>query len=168
MNIEAPPPQFLERGALSLVLAGLGVLAGVCGFSVLGFTVCGRVGSVWRLRLVSTFAAAASSKPNIVIILADDLGLGDVGCFNAESKIRTPHIDKLASEGMKFTDAHSPGPLCHPSRYGLITGRFPFRTQRSSHRTKPVVRDAWLPATKQFISVLKTPAPQSSVMIDAP
>lgn len=90
--------------------------------------------------LVSTFAAAASSKPNIVIILADDLGLGDVGCFNAESKIRTPHIDKLASEGMKFTDAHSPGPLCHPSRYGLITGRFPFRTDVSKWPTQPLIK----------------------------
>ena len=65
--------------------------------------------------------------PNIVIILVDDMGYGDLGCYNQDSKIPTPHIDRLASEGMRFRDAHAPGPLCHMSRYGLMTGRYPFR-----------------------------------------
>ncbi len=71
---------------------------------------------------------SAQGKPNIVIILVDDMGYGDPACFNPVSKLRTPHIDSLAAEGMRFTDAHAPGPLCHMSRYGLLTGRYPFRT----------------------------------------
>lgn len=68
------------------------------------------------------------AKPNIVILLVDDMGYGDPGCYNPRSKIATPNIDRLAREGLRFTDAHAPGPLCHPSRYGLMTGRYPFRT----------------------------------------
>ena len=67
--------------------------------------------------------------PNIVFILADDMGYGDPASYNPESKIPTPHIDQLAQNGVKFTDAHSPGPWCVPSRYGLITGQYPYRTQ---------------------------------------
>jgi len=70
----------------------------------------------------------ATESPNIVIIFADDMGYGDPACFNPDSKIPTPHIDRLARQGMRFTDAHAPGAVCHPSRYGLITGRYPFRT----------------------------------------
>ncbi len=66
-------------------------------------------------------------RPNIVFILADDLGYGDVGCYNAESKIATPNIDRLAREGMRFIDAHSPSTVCTPSRYSLLTGRMAFR-----------------------------------------
>jgi arylsulfatase A-like enzyme len=78
-------------------------------------------------------------KPNIVVILVDDMGFGDPGCFNQDSKIPTPHIDGLARDGMRFTDAHAPGALCHPSRYGLLTGRHPFRTDVSVWRKKPVI-----------------------------
>ena len=67
-------------------------------------------------------------KPNIVFILADDLGYGDVACYNPDSKIPTPNLDKLASEGMKFTDAHSPSTVCTPTRYSVLTGRMAFRT----------------------------------------
>lgn len=66
--------------------------------------------------------------PNIVFILADDLGYGDVGCYNSESKVPTPNLDRLAAEGMRFTDAHSPSTVCTPSRYSLLTGRMAFRT----------------------------------------
>ena len=66
--------------------------------------------------------------PNIVIILADDLGYGDLACYNDESKVPTPHLDRLASEGMRFTDAHSPSSVCTPTRYGLLTGRYCWRT----------------------------------------
>ena len=67
-------------------------------------------------------------RPNILLILADDLGYGDVACYNAESKVPTPNLDRLAAEGMSFTDAHSPATVCTPSRYSMLTGRMEFRT----------------------------------------
>ena len=73
---------------------------------------------------------APPGKPNIVVILADDLGYGDVSCYNRESKVPTPHIDRLAREGMRFTDAHSPSTVCTPTRYSLITGQMAFRVPR--------------------------------------
>ena len=72
--------------------------------------------------------SSAQEPPNIVLILADDLGYGDPGCYNDESKIPTPHIDRLASEGLRLTDAHSPSSVCTPTRYGLLTGRYAWRT----------------------------------------
>ncbi len=68
-------------------------------------------------------------NPNIVYILADDLGYGDVSIYNPEGKIATPNIDKLASQGMRFTDAHSPSSVCTPTRYALLTGRYPWRSR---------------------------------------
>ena len=67
------------------------------------------------------------AKPNILFILADDLGYGDIGCYNPEAKAPTPNIDRLAKEGMRFTDAHSPSTVCTPTRYSLLTGRMAFR-----------------------------------------
>ncbi len=67
------------------------------------------------------------SRPNILLILADDLGYGDVGCYNPESRIPTPNLDRLAIEGMRFTDAHSPCTVCTPTRYSLMTGQMAFR-----------------------------------------
>ena len=75
---------------------------------------------------VSLFA----ERPNIIYILADDLGYGDVQCLNPKlGKIATPHLDKLASQGMTFTDAHSGSSVCTPTRYGLLTGRYAWRTR---------------------------------------
>ncbi|MFC1758975.1 sulfatase-like hydrolase/transferase [Planctomycetota bacterium] len=71
---------------------------------------------------------ADSRHPNILLILADDLGYGDIGCYNAESKIPTPNVDRLADAGMRFTDAHSPATVCSPTRYSILTGRMAFRT----------------------------------------
>ncbi len=68
--------------------------------------------------------------PNIVLILADDLGYGDVSCYNEQAKVSTPHIDQLASQGIRLTDAHSPCTVCTPTRYGLLTGQMPFRVPR--------------------------------------
>ena len=86
----------------------------------------------FSLLLAVAWLASASSpaaeRPNILLILADDLGYGDVSCYNPESKIPTPHLDKLASEGMRFTDAHSPSTVCTPTRYSIMTGRMAFRT----------------------------------------
>ncbi|MBN2634069.1 MAG: arylsulfatase [Bacteroidales bacterium] len=87
-----------------------------------------------RLRffiLASAIAPAAASQqaapPNVVIILADDLGYGDISCQNLNSKIRTPWIDRLSSEGIRFTDAHSASGVSSPSRYSLLTGRYHWR-----------------------------------------
>lgn len=66
--------------------------------------------------------------PNIIFILCDDLGYGDVSCLNPESKIQTPHMDKMAESGVTFTDAHSNSSVCTPSRYGILTGRYAWRT----------------------------------------
>lgn len=71
--------------------------------------------------------AADAKHPNLVIILADDLGYGDLGAYGHQI-VKTPNIDKLAQEGVKFTDYYAPAPLCSPSRAGLLTGRMPFRT----------------------------------------
>ena len=68
-------------------------------------------------------------NPNVIIILADDLGYGDLSCYNPESKVSTPNLDKLAKEGTLFTDVHSPSSVCTPTRYGLLTGRYAWRTR---------------------------------------
>jgi len=71
----------------------------------------------------------AADKPNIIFILADDLGYGDLGCYNAKSKIPTPSLDRLAAEGRRFTDAHAPTSVCTPTRYAILTGRYSWRTR---------------------------------------
>lgn len=91
------------------------------------------------ILIVIGLSAAPAAPPNIVIILTDDLGYGDPGCYNPQSKIPTPTIDHLASEGMRFTDAHAPGPLCHMSRYGLLTGQYPFRVRVDDWRERPLI-----------------------------
>jgi arylsulfatase A-like enzyme len=78
------------------------------------------------LAVNSVFAQI--ERPNIIYILADDLGIGDVSVFNKESKIQTKNIDALAAEGMRFTDAHSGSAVCTPTRYGILTGRYAWRT----------------------------------------
>ena len=76
--------------------------------------------------------AANAALPNIVFILADDLGAGDLGCYNKESKVPTPHMDKIAAAGVRFNDAHSPSSVCTPTRYGVLTGRYCWRTRLKS------------------------------------
>ena len=77
-----------------------------------------------------TVVAAAESKPNIIYILADDLGYGDVHCLNPQrGKIKTPHLDRLAAQSMVFTDAHAATSVCSPTRYGVLTGRYAWRTR---------------------------------------
>jgi len=71
----------------------------------------------------------ADQPPNIVYVLADDFGYGDAACYNPKAKIPTPHIDRLAKEGMRFTDAHSGSAVCSPTRYGILTGRYAWRTR---------------------------------------
>lgn len=88
----------------------------------------------------SLFAEPISDPPNIIFILADDLGYGDIGAFNPESQIATPHIDRLATQGVRFTDAHSGGSVCVPSRYALLTSRFATRASMNA-RQGPVIND---------------------------
>ena len=94
--------------------------------------------AIFSINLVFV-AQMPAELPNIVVILVDDMGYGDAGCYNADSKIPTPNIDSLATHGMRFTDAHAPGPLCHLSRYGLMTGRYPFRATTGKWRVQPSI-----------------------------
>ena len=100
---------------------------------------------------VFAFQAHAAPPPNIVVLLVDDMGYGDPGCFNPDSKIPTPHIDRLAREGMRFIDAHAPGAVCHPSRYGLMTGAHPFRTDTTVWPKQPLIK----PSQMTIASLLK-------------
>lgn len=74
----------------------------------------------------SLVRAASSAMPNIIFILADDVGYGDLSCYGA-TKIQTPNCDQLAREGLRFTDVHTPSAMCTPTRYGLLTGQYPWR-----------------------------------------
>lgn len=84
--------------------------------------------------------AQSIDRPNIVFILVDDMGYGDVPSFYSNSKTSTPTLDELASQGRRFTDAHASGPLCHMSRYGLLTGRYPFRIDVGQWPTRPLIQ----------------------------
>jgi len=88
------------------------------------------VGPAFTISKAFAQDAQKSNSPNILVIYADDLGYGDVQCNNPErGKIPTPHIDKLAAQGMRFTDGHSSSGVCSPSRYTLLTGRYHWRTR---------------------------------------
>jgi hypothetical protein len=80
------------------------------------------------LVFLSVFLSAQAAPPNIVYILADDMGYGDVSAYNPGSKIQTPHIDTLAAQGIRFTDMHSTSSVCTPTRYGIMTGRYCWRS----------------------------------------
>lgn len=98
---------------------------------------CGLAGFCWLIA--GDRQVGAAEPPNIVVILADDLGYGDVQCYNPQQgKVPTPHIDRLATQGMRFTDAHSSSGVCSPSRYALLTGRCRWRT-----RLQAGIVDAW-------------------------
>jgi arylsulfatase A-like enzyme len=94
-----------------------------------------RLFAIWSLAFAWLLAVDAraqpqpSRPPNIVLVLADDLGYGDVGAFNPRGRIPTPHLDRLAAEGLRFTDAHTPSAVCTPTRYALLTGRYAWRTR---------------------------------------
>lgn len=107
-------------------------------------TKIGLVAIVLLAALSAWAAPGAPPKPNILFIYLDDLGYGDVTCYNADSKIHTPQIDRLAKEGMLFTDAHTPAAICGPSRYGLITGRYPWRRGKDGTGNGPKFRDLFI------------------------
>ena len=78
--------------------------------------------------ILGSLSGLAQELPNIIIIYADDLGYGDLSCYNEESAYKTPRLDKMAQEGVMFTDAHSPSTICSPSRYGLLSGQQIYRS----------------------------------------
>lgn len=90
---------------------------------------------IWAVLLVDHLSAFSQEKqlgrPNVVIILADDMGYGDIAALNKAARTETPHLDALTQEGITFTDAHSGGALCIPSRYGILTGRYHFRAPKN-------------------------------------
>ncbi len=77
----------------------------------------------------SAVAAPASSRPNIILVVVDDLGYGDISAYNDDGKIFTPNVDRLASQGMMFTNGHTSASQCSPTRYGIVTGRYAWRTR---------------------------------------
>ena len=81
------------------------------------------------LTVVAAFlqGRAIAATPNIVVVLFDDMGYGEPPCYRSDSELKTPRLDRLAAAGMRFTDAHSPSAVCTPTRYGLLTGRYPSR-----------------------------------------
>lgn len=84
---------------------------------------------IFIFSVVFSAQALATERPNLVYILTDDLGLGDLGCYNPDSKIPTPGMDRLACDGMRFSDAHTPSSVCTPTRYGVLTGRYSWRSR---------------------------------------
>ncbi len=89
-----------------------------------------RIFFVFLLTFLLQAGLKAQEKPNIVFILADDFGYGSVNSYGADKELlRTPHIDELAEEGMLFSNAHTPASICTPTRYGFLTGRYPWRSE---------------------------------------
>ena len=120
-----------------------------------------------NLLLATIFLAAVSActtsekpapeiKPNIVVIYLDDLGYGDVGAYGA-TELKTPSMDALANSGVKFTDAHATSATCTPSRYGLLTGVYPWRNKDANilPGTAPLIIDTAHGHTKGVVNVLK-------------
>ncbi len=99
-------------------------------------------------------AAVASPRPNIVFILADDIGYGDFGCYGA-TKVKTPNVDRLAREGIRFTDAHAPAAVCTPTRYAFITGQYAWRNPAGANILSGEAPLAIDPASPTVPSLLK-------------
>ena len=96
------------------------------------------------------------SPPNIIFILADDLGYGDLKSFNPESKIPTPHLNQLAEEGIIFTDAHTTSSVCTPSRYSIMTGSYPWRSRLPIGVLRGYSRTLINPQQQTIANLLKT------------
>src|SRR3954452_3572315 len=89
---------------------------------------CGGLATLIVFSLFQQNLLLAQSLPNIVYILADDMGVGDVRSYTPTSPVNTPNIDRIANAGMRFTDAHSADGVCTPSRYALLTGQYAWRS----------------------------------------
>jgi len=126
----------LTPGAVSFAASGLGAADIVFGNKTLHFS-------------------TGKQLPNIVFIMADDMGYGDLTCLNSDSRIPTPHMDRLAREGMVFTDAHSGSAVCTPTRYGVLTGRYCWRSRLKSGVLNGYSRALIESGRKTVASVLK-------------
>jgi arylsulfatase A len=129
----------------------------------------GLAGPLIRLGLLAMVAmsavAHAASTPNILFIYLDDLGYGDLSTTNPDSKIPTPHIDRLATEGLSFSDAHAPASVCGPSRYGLLTGRYPWRRGKGGTGNGAKFRDLFMDEKRPTIaSILQQAGYQTAQM----
>lgn len=103
---------------------------------------------LFLLVIIDVYGQESKSLPNIIYIMIDDMGYGDVKAFNSAAKTSTPNIDKLAETGMMFTDAHASGSSCVTSRYGLLTGRYPFRAASFKWESEPLIEEnRWTIAT---------------------
>ena len=104
--------------------------------------------------LIGAFGAAAAPQPNVIVILGDDMGIDSVSAFNTKIGLKTPAIDQLASEGMSFMDAHSTSGVCSPTRYGLLTGRYNWRSRLKrgivGKWERPLIADARLTLPEMF------------------
>ena len=114
--------------------------------------------AVWHLSMPlaaqNKSLRQAQERPNVVIILADDLGIGDVSAFNENAAWKTPNIDQIAARGMSFTDAHTSAALCTPTRYGIMTGRYNWRSTLKSGGyngySTPLIEDERPPIAELF------------------
>ena len=98
--------------------------------------------------------ALGQEQPNIVFILSDDIGTGDIKSYYRPSKVTTPNIDKLATQGMRFTQAYAPGAVCSPSRYSLLTGFYPSRgplRYKPARATSPLTIDTTMMTLPKFL-----------------
>ena len=115
---------------------------------------CTLVAAVLLFLPLPAGAAEPVRRPNIVIILADDIGYGDLGCYGA-TRVKTPNLDKLAAQGMRFTDAHAPSAVCTPTRYALMTGQYAWRHPPGSRILSGVAPLCIKPGTVTVPSLLK-------------
>lgn len=97
------------------------------------------------LQSLSKSQEVHQKHPNIVFILADDMGFGDLGCYGA-TKIQTPHMDTLATQGLRLTNAHTPGAICQPTRYGILTGRYFWRSEKAVAGFKKHMLNGYMPS----------------------
>jgi arylsulfatase A len=112
------------------------------------------------LSLVAASACLAADKPNIVFILADDLGIGNIGCYGADQTVKTPNIDALARGGIRYTNAYTV-PLCGPSRAAILTGRYAFRTGATNQDATGEIKQS----AEKFMPQILKPAGYTSSMI---
>ena len=101
-------------------------------------------------------AKCLAAKPNILIILADDFGWGDASCNNPDTHLKTPAIDRIAAEGIRFTNAHTPSAVCSPTRYGLLTGRYPWRSMQDPALARDKVDNLYVAKAISFIEEHET------------
>ncbi|MCW3091685.1 MAG: sulfatase [Ferruginibacter sp.] len=122
---------------------------------------------VFAVMLVNCGVLSGQGKkalPNIVYILADDLGYGDVGINNPQAKVNTPNIDRLAKQGMRFTDAHTTSSVCTPSRYSILTGRYPWRSRLKVGVLRGYSRTLIEEGLPTVAALLKTKSYQTAVV----